>query len=197
MRFYPTSVSRTSFNLLLALVTAVTLLALPVAANAEYLIPDGNSAVTQYTEGIPTGGGEKDAKGAGGTQVEPAQTIGARTAARLEQQGPEGRAAAEVAAETAPPTAVPAESDGGDKQKQAKQSKGDGGGPEEATGSGAPRGGGPGGSSGSGEIVAAATGGSDRGLGLLLPLAIVATLIWGVAHPWRRRELDGTATTLP
>ncbi|HZO06919.1 MAG TPA: hypothetical protein VFB52_11070 [Solirubrobacterales bacterium] len=190
---------------LLAIVAALALvMALPSAAAAEYLIPDGNSAVNQYTEGIPTGGGEKDTEGSGQDDVKPGKTLGAKNAHKLESKGEEGKAAAELAAETAPPTVVPEEEstsgDGGkqdDGKQNGKGNKGDGkdsepddNGSEEAnTGGGVvsndP---GPGGSSGLGELVSAATGGSDGGIGLLLPLTIFAALVWGIVFAVRRRD---------
>ncbi len=195
------------------LATVVALLALPAAASAEYLIPDGNSAVNQYTEGIPTGGGEKDAKGAGEKKVKPAQTIGAKTTRELEEKGSEGEDLAEVAAETAPPDVVVEEPSGGDKSdgkgngnagrskgngQQGQNGSGDANDESEAGQTGGatpPSGSGPSGSGGFGEIVAAATGSSDGGIGLLLPLAIIGALIWGIAFAWRKRESDRTATT--
>lgn len=189
------------------LATVVALLALPAAAGAEYLIPNGNSAVNQYTEGIPTGGGEKDAKGAGEKKVKPAQTIGAKTTRELEEKGPEGEALAEVAAETAPPDVAVEETSGGgksddkdsgNKDEKEQNGSGDANGETEAGQSGGatpPGGSGPGGSGGFGEIVAAATGSSDGGVGLLLPLAIVGALIWGIAFAWRKRDSERTATT--
>jgi hypothetical protein len=204
----------------LVLATCVALLALPAAASAEYLIPDGNSAVNQYTEGIPTGGGEKSAKGAGEKEVKPAQTIGAANTKKLEEKGQEGRELAEVAAETAPPNVViedepEASGDAGEGQKSgskadgkknAGKSKGDkdskddnseGDGESFSTGYPVSSGDGPSGSGGFGEIVSAATGGSEGGLGLLLPLVIVGAIAWGVGYSWRKRDSDPNATAQP
>ncbi len=199
-------------NFFAILVTSVVLLALPAAASAEYLIPDGNSAVNQYTEGIPTGGGEKETDGAGDKKVKPAQTIGAETTRKLEDKGREGQEVAEVAAETAPPAAsveTGGEPSGGEGGNGAKPHKGDaeknsgkkddgGSDPREEapgqTATAATTGGdGPSGSGGFGEIVAAATGGSDGGIGLLLPLTIFGALVWGIILAWRRHDDEPTA----
>jgi len=196
----------------LSLLAIAALLALPAAAGAEYLIPDGNSAVNQYTEGLPTGGGEKDTQGAGEKRVKPAQTIGAKTTEALEKKGPEGRALAEVAAETAP-TPLPVEPDagigdsgqgssqGGDKQPAKDKGKASEAGTNTQSNELVPvvssGGEGPGGSSGLGEVAAAATGGSGGGIGLLLPLIIVAALAWGVYFAWRRRDGHDPAPSQP
>jgi hypothetical protein len=199
---------------LLAVATSVALLALPAAAGAEYFIPDGNSAVNQYTEGVPSGGGEKSTKGAGEKPVRPAQEIGAQNTEKLEQAGgQEGREAAEVAAETAPPDVVvqpEAEATGkgngngrpdrGNPNGKAKQQPND-----EAPANTrdnevvapASGGDGPSGSGGVGEIVSAAFGGSAGGIGLLLPLVIVAAVAWGIGFAWRRRDSDAAPTAQP
>lgn len=192
---------RRALTIVLVPILALGSLAVPAAASAEYFIPDGNSAVNQYTEGIPTGGGEKSAKGAGEKPVKPAQTIGADNTKELEQVGgEEGREVAEVAAETAPPSAVAAqpsdsgrdqhESDGEQKSgdRQAKRDAPDdasseseaGAAPVPASGSGAS------GSGGFGQVLGAATGSSGGGIGALLPLALVATALWGAVYAWRQ-----------
>ena len=200
-----------AITILLALATSVALLALPAAASAEYFIPDGNSAVNQYTEGVPSGGGEKSTKGAGEKPVKPGEAIGAENTKKLEQAGgQEGREVAEVAAETAPPDIVAVEEEpAGDSQnggnghggKAGKDAKGGGNGETngetdgEATAVVTPTSGdGPSGSGGVGEIVSAATGGSTGGIGLLLPLVIVAAIAWGVFYAWRNRDSDPAAT---
>jgi hypothetical protein len=198
-----------AFTILLALATSVALLALPAAAGAEYFIPDGNSAVNQYTEGVPSGGGEKSTKGAGEKLVKPGKTLGVENTKKLEQAGgEEGREAAEVAAETAPPEIAVVEEEQSDDQQSGKsKGQGDKGkaqpDPEENDPSvntkdnvlvtPASSGDGPSGSGGLGEVVSAATGGSDGGIGLLLPLVIVAALAWGIAFAWRKRDSDPTA----
>lgn len=197
-----------ALTILLALATSVALLALPAGASAEFFIPDGNSAVNQYTEGVPSGGGEKSTKGAGEKPVKPGQAIGAENTKKLEQAGgQEGREVAEVAAETAPPDIVAIEeeqtggkqNDGEDQgnpgNNSGKGAKGNGEPDGETTAALTPTSGdGPNGSGGVGEIVSAATGGSAGGIGLLLPLVIVAAIAWGIFYAWRKRDTDPTAT---
>jgi hypothetical protein len=198
-------------SIFLALVTSVALLALPASAGAEYFIPDGNSAVNQYTEGVPSGGGEKSTKGAGEKPVKPGKAIGVENTEKLEQAGgQEGREVAEVAAETAPPhiVAVEQEQQGASKQDNGEDQAGKGNdkGQRDDNGStntkdnelvapASSSGNGPSGSGGVGEIVSAATGGSDGGIGLLLPLVIVAALAWGIFFAWRKRDSEPAAPT--
>jgi hypothetical protein len=200
--------SKTGLGLLAA---TIAILALPTAAQAEYLIPPGNSAATQYTEAVPTAGGPKatDPSKHGGNKS-PKQVLGKGNAEKLDAQGPEGRAAAEVAAETAPgavaqtgagaPSATPGHRAG----SQPQTNGGDSGGGKGQAG-GTPAGNGsshraataatlasqqiPDGSSGLGEVLGQATGSSDSGqLGLLLPLIVLATIAWSVAYVVRRRR---------
>lgn len=185
----------------------VATFALPLAAQAEYLVPPGNSAATQYTEAVPTASGPKaGAKSNHNHQAEsPDKVLGSRNAARLEAQGPQGQAAAEVAAATAPlPVAAsePSTSAGGKSgqaEKQgAKGGSGGGGGSPSQSGNGAgadedtgptPRYAEPNGSSGFGEVLGQATGSSSSGqLGLLLPLIVLATVAWAVAYVLHQRK---------
>jgi len=191
---------------------AIACFALPAAAGAETVVPPENSAATQYTEAIPTGGGREDAgKTGGGKKATPAEVLGAGKAKKLKQHGNEGRAAAEVAAETAPtvttenaeppaaarpapPEEPPASGDRGQGQtRQApKRAGGDG-----HAGSAPPRerpaesllATDPQGSSGFGEVLGQATGSSASGqLGLWLPLLILGTVIWSLLFAWRQRR---------
>jgi hypothetical protein len=176
--------ARTKLFLSLA---AISALALPAAAGAEYLVPPGNSAATQYTETVPTAGGqrntEKDGRNGGGS---PADVLGAGNASELNEQGEAGREAAQFAAETAPTTggADDEQADGGERSDD------NGGG---AAGGGSDRGGGggsvatePSGSSGFGEVLGQATGWSSSE-GLLL-LAILGAIAWALAFLWRQRD---------
>ncbi len=84
----------------------VVFLALPSLASAGQVVPPGNSAATQYTQVFPTSGGNvsvgKSIGEPGGSDKPPAKVIGKKTAEELESQGPEGKAVAELAAESAP-----------------------------------------------------------------------------------------------
>jgi hypothetical protein len=190
-------------NTLGLLVATIAALAMPPIATAEYLVPPGNSAVTQYTESYPTAGGGKNSEKAGEESPTPAQALGKRNAKRLESQGEDGQAVAEVAAATAPAPEVvtpppPAAPQGDDREahsaeKRAHPRPDDGAEPETAAvaggGNGSSGTGGPDGSSGLGEVLAQATGSSSSGqMGLLLLLVIVAAIAWALAFLWRQRN---------
>lgn len=169
---------------------------LPGTALAEYYVPPGNSAANQYTESLPGAGGESGGK-RGDTIQSPEQSLGKRNAQRLEAQGPAGRAAAQLAAETAPPQSLVlaaaaqgnSNGSGGDSRQQGpgKPSQGNGAGstsPAAASSAGQPSG-----SSGLGEVLAQATGSSDDGnLGLWLPIVILATVAGSIAYCLRPRS---------
>jgi hypothetical protein len=94
--------------------------ALPSFASAGEVVPPGNSAATQYTQVFPTSGGNvavgtSIGESNGGRQKPPAQVIGKKTTQELESQGPEGKAVAQLAAESAPTTSEsePSESSSG------------------------------------------------------------------------------------
>lgn len=197
---------------------AALALALPAAAagagQTGSVVPPENSAATQYTEAIPTAGGDKQA-GEGGRKASPKKILGAKNAHKLESHGKEGQEVAEVVAETAPETSVPAEvapapeprpqhasTGGGDGKAQgggngkAHHAKPDGQAnrphrdreptPVEPAPAATPT---PDGSSALGEVLAAMTGSSSSGeLGALLPLAILAAIAWGLAYFWRQRR---------
>lgn len=191
--------------LAIAAVSVAAALALPSAAAAEYYVPPANSAANQYTESFPGAGGESSGKR---KEVTPGTALGAGNAEKLEQKGPAGKAAAEMAAETAPPQLA----DRGSSGEDAGETGGNGqpgdksdekGSGESASGvpgsnSGSSGGGGgtgaaanaqqPQGSSGLGQVLGQATGMSDGSLGLWLPLAIVLTLIGSVAYWVRMRH---------
>jgi hypothetical protein len=193
---------QTGLSLLMA---AIAIAALPAVAGAEYLVPPGNSAATQYTEAVPTAGGPKaTGKLKHGQNRSPDQVLGTRDARRLGAQGPEGRAAAEVAAETAPATVAPTTSDPSAKTPQQGNEQGGAGG-SQASGSksgGKPSAAGAGaahdetspvqqdsGGSGLGEVAGQATGSASSGeLGLLLPLLVLGALAWSVAYVLRQRK---------
>lgn len=191
----------------IALATASTVaLVVPAHSLADYYVPPENSAANQYTESFPGAGGEKGGKG---KNVTAADTLGPRNAKRLEERGPDGEAAAELAAETAPsqlPTDGGSDASGG--------GGGDSGGGA-ATGTGGSGSGGSGGanggpassggdadgvgqaakvdqpqgSSGAGHVLGQATGISDGNVGIWLPLVILLTLAGSIAYAARSRQL--------
>ena len=186
---------------LLGTATAVAIFAFPSVSNAEYFIPPGNSAVNQYTESVPTAGGHRDVQKDGKSKSTPAKVLGTKNAKRLQEQGEQGRKAAEVAAATAPSPVVTesTESEQEDVAAGGAGGNGSGGGgqaggvaagqranPVERTGVGngvaEGRGGSTevSGSSGLGEVLGQATGSSSGQMGLLLPLLLIAALVWAV-----------------
>jgi hypothetical protein len=199
-----------STRLLLAAMAIAALSATPAAAAGveEAVVPPSNSAATQYTETFPTSGGDKktDQKP---SHRSPAKVLGTHNAQKLAKQGPEGQAAAEAAAATAPHSIAPSPA----AHAQTTQSNGGGG---QGGGTGHSGGGGgnggasaqqhgsdvandgeavrppasePTGSSGVGAAIGEATGLPSTGpSGPLLPLVILATVLWALAYLWRQRR---------
>jgi hypothetical protein len=156
----------------LGLVTAIAILALPSAAQAQRVVPPGNSAVNQYTETFPTARGPAATKKQGKQRDRsPAEALGARKVRRLESEGPQGRELAAIVAATAP--TVPKSADG---PRNAGSGSISGG---ESLGEG---------SSSFGHVIAQATG-SDSGMGIALPLLILAAFVGFAVYLWRRRRL--------
>lgn len=181
----PTNMKPTATGLGL-LAAAIASLA-PAAALAQEALPPDNSAVNQYTESFPTSDGGKDVHGDDkGRERSPREVLGRRNTQRLEQRGETGRAVAELAAETAPPSASADPDD--------SSSVGASGGNDDKLGRGGAGGGGVGpaasaigGSSPVGEVLQRATGLSGTsGVGLWLPWAILAILAWATAYRWRQ-----------
>jgi hypothetical protein len=140
------------------------LLALASAAAAATTTPPGNSGVDQYTETFPTAeGGEGTGSQRGG---DPSRALGDQTAQRFADAGAAGRAAANLAAATAPRAA---------------------GRPAPASGSG-----GSGDLSGPLGVLEHAVGTSDSGgMGPLLPLLLAATLLAASGYLLARRRRVG------
>jgi hypothetical protein len=181
---------RTSLGLLAA---AIAVLCSPGVASAEYLVPPSNSAATQYTEALPTAGGNRDTDRGGQRDRTPDQVLGQANARRLEEHGSSGEEVAEFAAETAPET--PAEDPprpdpdqgGADRGPDAQGQQHDADEDEDETGGGGAGGTGgtaapdPSGSSGLGEVLTQATGLSSGALSPLLLLTLVGAAIWAFA----------------
>jgi hypothetical protein len=177
-------------------------------ATAETVVPPGNSAATQYTEGFPTSGGNAQANsGINGGHTTPAKVLGTHNASKLESKGQVGQEVADLAAETAPQQVVDtgAQSHSGAKHHgggaaggggsgNGSNGGGSGGEPGKSTGNGSPAAthtATPSGSSGLGEVLAQATGSSSGQLGLFLPLLIIATVAWSLHYLWRQRRPVG------
>ncbi len=188
------------------LVAAMALAAMPASAAAEAYVPPGNSAATQYTEAVPTAGGPKTTNNSKhGQSRSPDKVLGAHKTAKLDAQGPQGKAAAEVAALTAPSTVgakAEATAASGHGTPGAKGGQAGSGGVQADGGSnsgdlsqsvhsaspGHPARAGSGGSPAIGEVASQATGSSSGQPGVWLPLLIAAVVIWSGAYVLRRQR---------
>ena len=182
----------------IALAALVASLAVPALATAGPFIPPGNSAATQYTETFPTSGGnvEVNRPHRRWRGRSPSKVLGPKTAHALESQGNEGAAVAALATESAGsgvgsaaaaiPTVVAqglAKRSGGGQSGGAGGSGGNGGGSGGAAANQQPAG-----SSGLGQVVSHATFSTSGEMGIFLPLALLAALVWALAYTWRRRQ---------
>lgn len=173
--------SRTAIG---AVAAAIVLLAAPGGASAEYLVPPSNSAATQYTETIPTGGGKRDAERSDSIKArDPDKVLGSGNAKRLEAEGQAGRETAELAAATAPSLAAAGSGPGGGNGPTGGgDSPGNGAEPRSTNGQ-------PSGSSAIGEVANQAIGSPSSGqMGMFLPLLIVAALLWSLWYLLRQRQ---------
>jgi hypothetical protein len=183
-----------------------------VAAAAEgAVVPPSNSAATQYTEAFPTSGGNKKTDQAA-RHRSPSKVLGGRKAHKLEQQGPDGRAAAAVAAATAPSPVAPSTTATAPDAQNASRDGGSGSGPNSggspgqtqksapqrsvppaaASDAGSRHIAQPAGSSGLGSAIGQATGLSASGqTGILLPLILLATILWSFGYLWQQRRPVG------
>ena len=173
----------------------------PAAAGEGAVGPPSNSAAAQYTEVFPTAGGDKKTDQAAHHRS-PSKVLGAKKAHALDKQGSAGKAAAAVAAATAPapPTSssaalaesAPTAASGGAQRGDASGKRsappanrapaGENAGPADATAQ-------PQGSSGIESAIGRATGFDSTGSwGWLLPLVLLATLLWAGDYVWRQRR---------
>jgi hypothetical protein len=196
-------------RLLLPIAVAATLGVSPAAASATEgaVVPPSNSAAAQYTEAFPTSGGEKKTDQAP-RHRSPSKVLGGKKAHKLEQQGPDGRAAAEAAAATAPNPLAPAPS------SAARAGAGSSAGHDGSSGESHPAGSAANrrqstwsavginvrnrqaaqatGSSGLGSAIGQATGLSSSGQsGILLLLILLATILWSLGYLWQQRQRVG------
>jgi eukaryotic-like serine/threonine-protein kinase len=183
-----------SRNFLVLVMVLTAALVAPSAATAAAIVPPGNSAVNQYTQTIPTSKGNKEVRQKG--DGSPSKTLGHSATKKLQKQGKDGNATAELAAAGTPASAVVASGSG---SGSGGGSTAGGGSATGADGSAAQGSSGLGGSqavadadegkSGLGQVVGEVTGTSSSGdLGLLLPLAIIAACVWCAAYFWRHRR---------
>lgn len=147
-----------------------------VAAKA---VPPGVSGATQYTETLPGPGGEESTRQIGKEDRRPGAsakaTLGKQNAERLEELGPEGKAAASLAAAGVTGSAAGPGAAG----------HADAGAGEEKVGRGTE----PSGSSAAGQLLGQVTGTSgSQGMGVLLPLLIAAAALIAVGYLVGRRR---------
>ena len=87
----------------IGMATLVAFGALSPIVVAAPVVPPGNSAATQYTETFPTSHGAADVnEEIDGSEVRPSKVIGSHKAKKLENEGADGKAVAEITAATAP-----------------------------------------------------------------------------------------------
>lgn len=138
-----------------AVLVAALALAAPAGAQ-ETNAPPGNSGVDEYLESVPEAGGNRP------TNRDPGRSpLSAATRARLEQQGTDGRAAADLAERTEP---------GKQLSPGPAVARDDGGGALGALGR--------------------AAGGSDEGMGLWLPVLITLGAAGALAAMLLRRRFN-------
>ncbi|MGN6556982.1 MAG: hypothetical protein ACTHLH_03105 [Solirubrobacterales bacterium] len=167
-------------------------------------MPPGNGAATQYTEAIPTSGGNAvNGDGINGGHSSPSHVLGHHNAKQLEGEGQIGKETARVAAETAPSQGGTGSGSGSGSGGTHHGAAAGGGGGQSGPGGGsgtnvrdntlAPQGsttaGSGDGSSGLGEVIGQVTGSSSGESGLLLPLILLVALIGSLAYAWRRRRV--------
>jgi Spy/CpxP family protein refolding chaperone len=149
-------------RLLSALVALALLTALPVAATAQAPqtnAPPGNSAIDEYLETVPSATGNQRPRQPGTGGGASVLTPAQR--AKLERLGPDGKALADAVDATAPPAAKPGETidSGSDKGRS----------PISA-------------------VFDAVTGSDGGGMGFMLPVILLASLLGVIALVVMRRR---------
>lgn len=160
----------------LAAIAAALLLAAPAGAEGEAIVPPGNSAAAQYTEAFPTASGERDTDREQ-KKRSPQKVLGAKNSKQLQEKGPEGKAVADLVAETSPApdstaavevetSPAPSSSSGKKKQGNGSGQAAQGGGSKESDGgAGAAGGSGGNGPNGGNGNAAAKQGSAPAGSG--------------------------------
>jgi hypothetical protein len=154
----------------------------PGAWGTPGTVPPGAAGANQYMETLPGPGGNEPTTGHSGNQHgsearNPGRVLGKANAQKLEELGPEGVAAAHLAAESAPTAAggKRPDSNQGTKGGQSKSPvSGESAGRHESSGTG---------SSAVGQVVGQLSGSSNSGgIGLLLPVLIAMTVVGAAAY---------------
>jgi hypothetical protein len=153
------------------------------ASAATRSVPPGVSGATQYTETLPGPGGEESTHQIGAEGRHPGASakdkLGEQNAGRLEELGPEGKAAANLAA-----AGVTGSGDGPSAGRRGVGSGGEKGATDAGTGASEPSG-----SSPVGQLLGEVTGTSgSQGMGALLPLLIAAAALVAVGFLVGRRR---------
>ena len=154
--------------------TLLTAFAIALAPASAAWAGSGNASVDQYTEHVPTAGGGGGSGGGGSGQ----SSIPQSTQQSLDTQGAAGQAAANLAESSAPSAPVKRDSKAGN-SGHGQRSRVD------AVGTSSP------GSSGGDAIGQAVKGDSDGGLGVLLPIILVVSVLGAVAIVAARRRGAG------
>ncbi len=167
-------------------------------AAAARAVPPGVSGATQYTETLPGPGGEESTRQIGTEQRQSGSSakgkLGAQNAGRLEELGPEGKAAAELAAAGVTGSGGGPGSGHGAAGPAGKGAGNLAGGRGGAGAAGGTRGGAePSGSSPVGQLLGRVTGTSgSQGMGVLLPLLIAAAALVAIGYLLGRRRIVRT-----
>jgi hypothetical protein len=185
----------------IAMAVLAAALVLPGAAHAEkerIVVPPNNSAATQYTETFPTSGGNTEVNGSidGGSSKggSGGGSLDQEAKRALAKQGADGQAVERLISESA---AAGSGGEGGSGSGHGSNGRGSGGEEpsDDSDGAGAPAAHGatldrPSGSSGLGEVVSRGTLSSSGGMGVFLPLVLLAGLAWAAIFAWRRRHRE-------
>lgn len=149
----------------------VALLVIPGTATAQG--PGGNAGVDEYTETVPAGGGSNPSSdpGGGGSGGSGEDALTPAQVAALEEQGPDGAAAAQLAQSTGP-------------DRASDQRSGDNSGGVSTQ---------PSGESGIVGALGDAADGSESGMGVALPIILGVALLGALGFLVARRS-GGTPT---
>ena len=163
------------------IVTAV-MLALPGPAMALTLTPPGKAGANQYFETVPSSGGNAAPPHGTNPGSRAFRHLGQGAAGdtRLSRLGTTGAAAAALAAATAPTPAADAGNGSASGAVNGSGSGNPGGSSTGRTGPGQVSITQPSGQSGASALASALTGSDDNGLGFLLPVFLIATLVMAI-----------------